>query len=322
MHMKSQTDAPREFEPTHLKKWESALNNCIRCGYCYEHCPVFKDDHWESSTPRAKMIMIYGLLSGQLEPSKYIADTLASCFYCQRCVAACSSGVPLTEIFTDAKKDFAGTRFESPGTTTQTRSECAACLSCVRACPHEARYFKDGKIHTDVVKCQSCGACIEVCPNCAAFNHITCGTDKPALQKEIKAFLTRDGGKVIAFGCNWSIYPDLQASRSVLDDEKTPEYKILINMCGNRLEKTLLLDPFLKGGWGVLVACCKDGDCEHDGPENAKRQVKALKGFMEQVGMNPGRIQLVQIAHGDKAGFQSAINDFMDTIHQLGAPEA
>ncbi|GAB6143745.1 hydrogenase iron-sulfur subunit [Desulfocicer niacini] len=310
---------PRAFKPVHLEKWKNNLDSCIRCGYCYEHCPVFKFDRWESDAPRAKMIMIFGLLSGQLEPSTYIADKIASCFHCGRCVAACSSGVPLLDIFTDAKRDFAGTAWESPGTTALTGPECAACLACVRACPHEARTFVDGKIVTDIVKCQSCGACVDVCPNKAVFTRLSCGTDQQALNREIGLFLEKDQAKAIVFGCNWSFYPDLQSS-AMVPTKETPaeEYKILINMCGGRLEKPLLLEPFLKNGWGVLVACCPDGDCEHDGNVKAKTHVASIKKFLAQIDIEPERIELVQIAHGDKAGFQKAIDGFMETINALG----
>ncbi len=311
----------RKFETKHLEKWKNNLDSCIRCGYCYEHCPIFKHERWESDAPRAKMISIYGLLSGQLEPSKYIADKIASCFYCGRCVAACSSGVPLTDIFTDAKRDFAGTEFESPGTTSVTGPECAACLACVRACPHEARSFVDGKIVTDIVKCQSCGICVDVCPNKAVSNNLSYGTNQTALRREINTFLQQDNSKAIVFGCNWSYYPDLQSSQLPPSENPNPEYKILINMCGGRLEKPLLLEPLLQKAWGVLVACCPDGDCDHNGNVHAKNHVQGLKSFMKDIDIDPERIHLVQIAHGDKAGFQKAINEFMERIKALGPLE-
>jgi len=306
----------RPFEPKNLEKWQSTLDNCIRCGYCYEHCPIFKHTRWESDAPRAKLIMLYGLLAGKLEPSTYIADRIFSCFYCGRCVAACSSGVALTEIFTDARRDFQGTAFEALGTTSVTNTDCAACLACVRACPHEARAFIDGKIVTDRVKCQSCGICVDVCPNQAVSTNLSFGTDRPALNGEIGDFLGKENSKAIVFGCNWSYYPDFQSS--VMDKAVEPEYKILINMCGGRLEKPLLLEPFLQNAWGVLVACCPDGDCEHDGNVKAKTHVAALRELLEQMDINPDRLQLVQIKHGDKTGFQAAIDGFMETLNKLG----
>lgn len=306
------------MELKHLEKWKNTLDGCIRCGYCYEHCPVFKYTRWESDAPRAKLIMLYGLLSGKLEPSTYIADKLFSCFYCGRCVAACSSGVPLTDIFTDARADFSGTEFESPGTTSVTGWECGLCLTCVRACPHEARSFQDGKIVTDPVKCQSCGICTDLCPNQTAVNASSYGTDRAYLTREVREFLEKETSKAIIFGCNWSFYPELQSSYIQHHERPIPDYKILINMCGGRLEKPLLLEPFLQKAWGVLVACCPDGDCEHKGNEKAKSHVAALKELFKTMDIDPERLQLVQIAHGDKTGFQKAIDAFMETINGLG----
>ncbi|HCY86089.1 MAG TPA: fusion protein GlcF/heterodisulfide reductase HdrA, partial [Desulfobacteraceae bacterium] len=51
----------KEAKFTNLKKWEGTLASCIRCGYCYEHCPMYKHTGWESDAPRAKIITAFGL---------------------------------------------------------------------------------------------------------------------------------------------------------------------------------------------------------------------------------------------------------------------
>ena len=309
----------KTMEFKHLEKWKSTLDNCIRCGYCYEHCPLIKHTRWESDAPRAKLGMLFGMLSGKLEPSQYISEKFFSCFYCKRCDAACSSGVPITDIFTDARADFVNTEFEMPGTTSVTGPECVLCLACVRACPHEARFFEDGEIITDKVKCQSCGICVDVCPQKAIEIKTSYGTDSESLNKRAIKFLEKKNSKAIVFGCNWSYYPDLQSScLPPSETEDDPEYKILINLCGGRLEKPQLIEPFLNKAWGVLVACCPDGECEHDGNVKAKSHVKYLRSLFKTMNIDPERIQVVQIAHGDKAGFQTEIDKFMEKINELG----
>ena len=104
-----------------------------------------------------------------------------SCFYCKRCEAACSSGVPLTEVFTDAKKDLQEMGFDGPGTTSITKLNCARCLICVSGCPHEARSHNGKKIVVDHAKCQSCGICLEHCPAGAAQIENSFGTSKDEL---------------------------------------------------------------------------------------------------------------------------------------------
>jgi len=87
----------------HLKKWQDEFHKCIRCAYCFEGCPVFKDLGWDSNGARGRVIMSYGLLSGELEPSQYIADKLFQCTFCKDCTERCSAGVHAPEIVAAAR---------------------------------------------------------------------------------------------------------------------------------------------------------------------------------------------------------------------------
>lgn len=296
-----------------LKKWESTLASCIRCGYCFEHCPIFKSTRWESDAPRAKVIMSYGLVSGNLEPSDYIAEKLFSCFFCKKCETACSSGVSLTDIFIDARKDLIEAGFNTPGTTSLTKKECVVCLACVKECPYEARSIINNKIVVDPIICKSCGKCVEVCPTGAAILGLNFGTSKGELKNKASDYLTKSKeAKIIVFACNWSYFPDLQSSQ--LPDTEEKNYKIIVNMCGNRLEKEMLIDAFLNNAKGILVACCPDGDCEHKGNEKAESNVQYVKNLLKDLDMDPEKINLVQIKNGDKSGFQAEIDIFVEKL--------
>lgn len=307
----------KEFK--NLEKWHGTLANCIRCGYCFEHCPMFHHTGWESDAPRAKIITAFGLLTGQIEPSNSAADKMFSCFYCKRCEAACSSGVPLTEIFTDARKDLIEMGVKSHGTTSTTTLSCARCLICVDACPHEARYYNGKGIATDPAKCQACGICLEVCPAGAAKIENHFGTAKHTLIERASTFLTtHESSKAIIFACNWSYYPELQASELPESETREKAYEILVNMCGGRLEEHLLMAPFLHNAWGVMAAVCPDGDCQHEGNLKAKKIVASLHNTFKNININPERLQLVQIPAGDKTLFQAEIDTFMDKLNKLG----
>ncbi len=304
----------------HLEKWQKTLANCIRCGYCFEHCPLFKHTGWESDAPRAKIVTAFGLLSGEIKPSEAVAHKLFSCFYCKRCEAACSSGVQLTEIFTDAKKDLLEMGFKGPGTTSITQLNCARCLACISACPHEARSYDERRgVVTDPAKCQGCGICVEVCPAGAALIPNGFGTGRKDLADRIDTFMsTHPSAKAIVFACNWSYYPDLQASVLLDTEMKDKSYEILVNLCGGRLEAPLLMAPFLHNAWGVLVAVCPDDKCQHNGNQNAKKLVENLQAVFERIRIHPERIHLVQIPAGDKNRFQMEIDTFVDRVTALG----
>lgn len=154
-----------------LEKWKNQFDICIRCGYCFEHCHFYKLTRWEVDTPRSKLILLYGVIHRELEPSEYIANKIFECFYCRRCEASCSAGVPLTDIFSDARADFIDAGFDVVGTTSRTDDDlCVRCGICVSVCKHEARSIDrgNGKMLIDKIKCQSCGCCESACPTGAA----------------------------------------------------------------------------------------------------------------------------------------------------------
>ncbi len=307
----------KEFK--NLEKWQGTLANCIRCGYCFEHCPMFKHSGWESDAPRAKIITAFGLLSGEIEPSESAADKMFSCFHCKRCEAACSSGVDLTDIFIDARKDLVEMGFNGPGTTSITKLNCARCLICVGACPHDARSHDGKNIVSDPTKCQSCGICLEVCPAGAATIENSFGTNKDELVAKATEFLnSHEAARTIVFACNWSYFPDLQASELPDSEIKDKTYEILVNMCGGRLEAQTMMAPFLHNAWGVMAACCPDDECEHNGNLKAKKIVESLKTTFEKIGIDPERVELVQVPAGDKALFQAEIDTFVDKVNQMG----
>ncbi len=311
------TNKIKEFK--NLEKWQGTLANCIRCGYCFEHCPMFKHTGWETDAPRAKIITAFGLLNKEIEPSESAAHKMFSCFYCKRCEAACSSGVPLTEIFTDAKKDLLEMGIEGPGTTSTTRLTCAKCLVCLTACPHEARSYDGKNIVTDPSKCQACGICLEVCPAGAATIENTFGTGKDELIERASSFLeSHKAAKAIVFACNWSYFPELQASELPESETVDKQYEILVNMCGGRLEPHLLMAPFIHNAWGVLVACCPDDDCQHGGNLRAKKIIQSLHNTFKSLDIETSRIQMVQIPAGDKPEFQAQIDTFVDQLNTIG----
>ena len=75
-----------------LKKWESALNNCIRCGYCVDACPIFLNPSE------------LGLLALNQEYERMAHElNLMDCFECGSCSFVCPSHIPLVQKFRFAK---------------------------------------------------------------------------------------------------------------------------------------------------------------------------------------------------------------------------
>ena len=101
------------METQYLKEWENDLNRCIRCAYCVEGCPIFKELGWETDSARGKMVISYGLLVGDLEASEYVAEKLFQCTFCRDCVERCSANVSVPEILAAARADLWSSGFQN-----------------------------------------------------------------------------------------------------------------------------------------------------------------------------------------------------------------
>lgn len=93
------------MECTNIKNWEEALMRCIRCAYCFERCPVFEELGWEVDGARGKLVIAYGLMTGELEASDYIAEKIFQCTFCKDCVERCSAQVSVPDILAAARAD-------------------------------------------------------------------------------------------------------------------------------------------------------------------------------------------------------------------------
>ena len=180
-----------------LKKWQDQLHKCIRCGYCFENCHIFKITGWETDTPRGKLVMLHGLMQGDIEPTDYLAEKVFECYMCKRCDVACSAKVDITQIFIDAKTDFIEAGYDVVGTTSTTNDDlCSRCQICVSVCKHEARAYdeKNDLISVDKIKCQSCGCCVAACPSGAAMSREGYGLSQKELLDEMVYFLEGETG--------------------------------------------------------------------------------------------------------------------------------
>ncbi|PNX49378.1 MAG: hypothetical protein BV459_00080 [Thermoplasmata archaeon M11B2D] len=97
----------------HLKKHQQEMDVCIRCAYCFEQCPIVQEVQWDTDGARGKVILSYGLLTGEIEPSEYIAGKLFRCTYCRDCLERCPSKVKILEIISSARADLVEAGFAS-----------------------------------------------------------------------------------------------------------------------------------------------------------------------------------------------------------------
>ena len=81
----------------------SLADRCVKCGLCLPQCPTYNLTENENESPRGRIALIQGWLSGQLAPSEKLVTHLEQCLLCRRCERICPSIVPYGEIIDRAK---------------------------------------------------------------------------------------------------------------------------------------------------------------------------------------------------------------------------
>ncbi len=78
-------------------------DRCVKCGYCLPHCPTYALKADEGESPRGRIALIHGLVSGAVD-SRRLHDHLDSCLACRACEAACPSEVRYGRLITSIRE--------------------------------------------------------------------------------------------------------------------------------------------------------------------------------------------------------------------------
>ena len=123
---------------------------------------------------------------------------------------------------------------------------------------------------------------------------------------------------VVAFLCNWCSYTgaDLAGTSRM---KYAPNIRIIRVMCSGRVDPTFVLESFKKGADGVLICGCHPGDCHyHEGNYKCLRRYHLIKKYIDQMGIEPERLQLEWISASEGKQFAELVDSFTDTIKKLG----
>jgi glycolate oxidase iron-sulfur subunit len=88
-----------------IKRFESDLGQCMKCGFCTFWCPVYQEERIEASVARGKNMMIRGLLAGDLDYTKEYAARLNKCTLCMTCTANCPAKANIPNVIVAARAD-------------------------------------------------------------------------------------------------------------------------------------------------------------------------------------------------------------------------
>ena len=140
--------------------------------------------------------------------------------------------------------------------------------------------------------------------------------DFPIILETSLSLITNNDKKIVAFSCNWSVYPGLQLSESPMLINTS--YGIIITMCSGRVNPELVLHAFRKGAWGVMVSGCPPGECDHDANYKTRRRMLLLKNLLRQLNIEPERVKLSWFNRGESSKLKQELEQFADKIEKMG----
>ena len=119
---------------------------------------------------------------------------------------------------------------------------------------------------------------------------------------------------IYLFHCSNSY--DIEAiRRSFSENEKSDKLKSISLPCSGKLELIYLLKAFESGADGVVLITCKHGECRYlEGNLRAEKRVGAIRAILEEIGLDKGRMKLIQQEDG---GVQSVINEIEGFIEKI-----
>ncbi|MEM3586113.1 MAG: hydrogenase iron-sulfur subunit [Candidatus Jordarchaeaceae archaeon] len=124
--------------------------------------------------------------------------------------------------------------------------------------------------------------------------------------------------KILAFTCNWSSYSSAdQAGISKIG--YPPNVQIIKVMCSGRVDPIFVVEAFINGADGVLIAACHPNYCRYySGNKYAKTRVKFLKMLMEEVGIEPARLRIEWISALEGRKFVEVIQEMVKELKEIG----
>lgn len=124
--------------------------------------------------------------------------------------------------------------------------------------------------------------------------------------------------EIVAFCCHYCAYTaaDMAGSKRI---SYPPNVKIIRVPCTGKVDAIHIMKALEKGADGVYVAGCLEGDCHFKtGNIRAAHRVGRVQALLEEIGVEPQRVEMITMSAGMGERFAKTARDFTEKIRQLG----
>jgi F420-non-reducing hydrogenase iron-sulfur subunit len=123
---------------------------------------------------------------------------------------------------------------------------------------------------------------------------------------------------IVGFLCNWCSYAaaDLAGNSKL---EVPANLKTIRVMCSSRVDPIFLLEVYLRGADGILIAGCHPGDCHYQtGNYYTRRRFAVVHKILETFDLDPQRFRLSWISASEGQRFAQVTSEFAEHIRKQG----
>lgn len=124
--------------------------------------------------------------------------------------------------------------------------------------------------------------------------------------------------KIVAFLCTWCSYAgaDLAGTSRIHYPENLVPIRV---MCSGRVDPDFIIRAFREGADAVGVFGCHPGDCHYiDGNHKTMARIPLLKKTLEQMGIDPRRLQLHWVSASEGNRYAEIVTRMTAEIRELG----
>ena len=90
-----------------LEAYREAIEQCVKCGACRAHCPVFGAEKREGRVARGKVALAQSVLTGDVGLEARVLEDMSQCLLCGSCCDQCPNQVPTEEIVAATRRRIA-----------------------------------------------------------------------------------------------------------------------------------------------------------------------------------------------------------------------
>jgi F420-non-reducing hydrogenase iron-sulfur subunit len=124
--------------------------------------------------------------------------------------------------------------------------------------------------------------------------------------------------EIIAFCCNYCAYAaaDLAGSKRM---QYPANVRIIHAPCTGKIQMEHILEAFLKGIDGILVAGCLEGGCHFmEGNLRARKRTNRIREMLAEIGVGEERLKMVNLSAAEAPTFVASVQEMVNTVRALG----